>query len=91
MQKRIKNHPRKSQQSSFQVTNNVIQLPDYTDKQKIVTKQGLRIVSTVDNNLFSFTMMAEQGEFLRVLSEISGASATTVPAIVAELVAATSV
>ena len=52
MQKRIKNHPRKSQQTSFQVTNNVIQLPDYTDKQKIVTKQGLRIVSTVDNNLF---------------------------------------
>jgi hypothetical protein len=44
-----------------------------------------------DDNLFSFTMMAEQGEFLRVLSEISGASATTVPAIVAELVAATSV
>ena len=52
MQKKIKNHPRKSHQTSFQVTNNVIQLPDYTDKQKIVTKQGLRIVSTVDNNLF---------------------------------------
>ena len=46
-----------------------------------------------DDNLFSFTMMAEQGEFLRVLSGISGATvpATTVPAIVAELVAATSV
>jgi len=39
------------------------------------------------------TMTAEQGEPLRVLSGISGAStpATTVTAIVAELVAATSV
>ena len=44
-----------------------------------------------DDNLFSMTMTAEQGEPLRVLSGISGASATTVTAIVAELVAATSV
>ena len=47
-----------------------------------------------DDNLFSFTMMAEQGEFLRVLSGISGATpspATTPAEIVAELVAATSV
>ena len=46
-----------------------------------------------DDNLFSMTMAAEQGEPLRVLSGISGAStpATTVTAIVAELIAATSV
>jgi hypothetical protein len=44
-----------------------------------------------DDNLFSMTMTAEQGEPLRVLSGISGASATTVTAIVAELKAATSV
>jgi hypothetical protein len=46
-----------------------------------------------DDNLFSMTMTAEQGEPLRVLSGISGATvpATTVTAIVAELLAATSV
>lgn len=45
-----------------------------------------------DDNLFSFTMQAQQDEFLRVLSGISGATvpATTVTAIVAELIAATS-
>jgi len=36
-------------------------------------------------------MKAEQGEPLRILSGISGASATTKAAIVAELLAATSV
>jgi hypothetical protein len=46
-----------------------------------------------DDNLFSMTMTAEQGEPLRVLSGISGATvpATTPTAIVAELLAATSV
>ena len=52
MQKSRKNHPRKSHQTSFQVTNNVIQLPDYLDKQKIVSRQALRIVTATDNNLF---------------------------------------
>jgi len=42
-----------------------------------------------DDNLFSMTMMADQGEPLRVLSELSGASATTATAIIAELLAAT--
>ena len=46
-----------------------------------------------DDNLFSMTMTAEQGEPLRVLSGISGATipAITPTAIVAELLAATSV
>lgn len=44
-----------------------------------------------DDNLFAMTMMADQGEPLRVLSGISGATATTPTAIVAELIAATSV
>jgi len=47
-----------------------------------------------DDNLFSMTMMADQGEPLRVLSGISGASpspATTTAEIIAELKAATSV
>ena len=44
-----------------------------------------------DDNLFSMTMKAEQGEPLRILSGISGASASTKAAIVAELLAATSV
>jgi len=44
-----------------------------------------------DDNLFSMTMKAEQGEPLRILSGISGASASTPAAIVAELLAATSV
>jgi len=42
----------KSQTSSFTIKNNITQLPDYTDKQKIVSKQGIRIVSTTSNNLF---------------------------------------
>jgi len=37
------------------------------------------------------TMMADQGEPLRVLSGLSGVSATTATAIVAELLAATNV
>lgn len=47
-----------------------------------------------DDNLFSMTMTADQGEPLRILSGISGASggaASTPTAIVAELLAATSV
>jgi hypothetical protein len=46
-----------------------------------------------DANLMAFNMRAEQGELLRVLSGISGATvpATTKPAIIAELLAATSV
>ncbi len=46
-----------------------------------------------DDNLFSMTMSAEQGEPLRVLSGISGATspATTVTEIITELVDATSV
>lgn len=47
-----------------------------------------------DDNLFAMTMAAEQGEPLRILSGISGASggaASTPAAIVAELLAATSV
>ena len=49
--------------------------------------------ATSDENLFTMNLMAEQGEMLRVLSGISGAStpATTVVAIEAELIAATSV
>lgn len=42
-----------------------------------------------DDNLFSFSIRAEQGEFLRVLSGLSTVSATTVADIIAELVAAT--
>ena len=46
-----------------------------------------------DANLMAFNMRAEQGELVRVLSGISGATvpATTKPAIIAELLAATSV
>lgn len=46
-----------------------------------------------DDNLFSMTMSAEQGEPLRILSGVSGAfvPASTPTAIVAELIAATSV
>ena len=44
-----------------------------------------------DDNLFSMTMTAEQGEFLRVLSGLSSVSATTNAAIIAELIAATNV
>lgn len=44
-----------------------------------------------DENMFSMTLTAEQGEFLRVLSGISGASATTKTEIIAELLDPTSV
>jgi len=39
-------------QLNFPISNNVIQLPDYTEKEKIITKQGIRLISTTDNNLF---------------------------------------
>ena len=39
-------------QINFPISNNVIQLPDYTEKEKIITKQGIRLISTTDNNLF---------------------------------------
>lgn len=44
-----------------------------------------------DANLTSFSMMAEQSELCRILTGISGATATTPAAIAAELIAATSV
>jgi len=44
-----------------------------------------------DDNLFSMTMGAEQGEPLRVLSALTGASATTTTQMVTELVNATTV
>jgi hypothetical protein len=46
-----------------------------------------------DANLMAFNMRAEQGELVRVLAGISGATvpASTKPAIIAELLAATSV
>lgn len=44
-----------------------------------------------DANLFNFNLVASQGEIVRVLTGISGASATTTDTIVAELLAATSV
>ncbi len=44
-----------------------------------------------DDNLFSMTLTAQQGEFVRVLSEISGATATTKAEIIAELLDPTSV
>lgn len=46
-----------------------------------------------DDNFTTPTLVAEQGEYIRVLSGISGATvpATTTPAMVAELIAATSV
>ena len=47
--------------------------------------------ATSDENLFTMNLMAEQGEMLRVLSELSGVSATTTTAIEAELIAATNV
>jgi len=47
--------------------------------------------ATSDANLFVMNLMAEQGEMLRVLSGLSGVSATTTTAIIAELVAATNV
>lgn len=47
--------------------------------------------ATTDENLFSMNLMAEQGEMVRILSEISGVSATTLTAIRAELIAATNV
>jgi len=47
--------------------------------------------ATSDEALFSMNLMAEQGEMMRVLSGISGATATTTVAIEAELIAATSV
>jgi hypothetical protein len=39
-------------QLSFPISNSVIQLPDYTEKEKIITKQGIRLISTTDSNLF---------------------------------------
>lgn len=44
-----------------------------------------------DDNFMSPTLVAEQGEYVRILSEISGATATTTEAIIAELLAATNV
>lgn len=44
--------PIKGSHSSFTISNSISQLPDYLDKQKIVSKQGVRIVSTSENNLF---------------------------------------
>jgi len=55
------------------------------------TTESTSGVAKDDENLFTMTLMAEHQEYLRVLTEISGASATTVPAILAELIAATSV
>jgi len=44
-----------------------------------------------DDNLFAMTMAAEQGEPLRVVSALTGATATTTTQIVTELVNATTV
>ena len=55
------------------------------------TTESTSGVAKDDENLFTMTLMAEHQEYLRVLTEISGATATTVPAILAELIAATSV
>lgn len=53
MQKKNQKKQRSQQrQINFPISNNVIQLPDYTEKEKIITKQGIRLISTTDNNLF---------------------------------------
>ena len=51
-QKKITPQKGLKSQNSFTISNSVIQLPDYLDKQKIISRQGIRIVSTNDNNLF---------------------------------------
>lgn len=48
----LKSRNLKKQASSFTIQNNITQLPDYTDKQKIISKRGIKIVSTTSNNLF---------------------------------------
>ena len=44
--------PSKKASNSFTISNGVTQLPEYTDKQKVITKRGIKIVSTTANNLF---------------------------------------
>lgn len=53
------------------------------------TAEGTTGRAKDDDPLTSVTLVAEQGEYVRVLSEISGATATTTAEIVAELLAAT--
>ena len=60
---------------------------------RVTTTESTSGKAKEDDNLFAVTMSAEQGEYLRVLSGISGATtpATTAAQIRAELIAATSV
>lgn len=58
---------------------------------KFSTAEGTSGKAKTDDALYTFTMMAEQGELVRVLSGLSTVSATTTTAIVTELLAATNV
>ena len=64
----------KKQASSFAIKNNITQLPDYTDKQKIVSKRGIKIVSTTADNLFPqiLTKIVKESSTLKsVINSIS--------------------
>jgi len=37
---------------SFTIQNNITQLPDYTDKPRVISKKGVKVLSTTSNNLF---------------------------------------
>jgi len=42
----------KNLSQSFSIKNSITQLPDYLDKERIISKRGIRVVSTTYNNLF---------------------------------------
>jgi hypothetical protein len=51
-QKKITPQKGLKSQNSFTISNAVIQLPDYLDKEKILSKNGIKIISASDGNTF---------------------------------------
>ena len=55
--------------SEFSIANNILQLPDGTDKERIVTKKGAKVISAGDDNLLPFfiTKVANESSTLRAI------------------------
>jgi hypothetical protein len=64
-----KQTPIKGRVNQFSISNNVLQLPNGSEKERIVTKKGAKVISAGDDNLLPFfiTKVANESSTLRAI------------------------